>query len=65
MKEVKTYFLQALPPSEINIFTNSSEEKTCLFCLVLCLLFIFECQTPICLQEFLNVLPPYVEANPV
>ena len=39
---MKTHFLQALPPSEKYIFTNSNEEKTCL---LLCLLFIFKCQT--------------------
>ena len=61
MKEVKTRFLQTLPSSEVNIFTNSNEEKTCL---LLCLLFIFKCQTLIYLQEFENILL-HVEAQPV
>ena len=46
IKEMKTHFLQAQPPSEVNIFTNSNENKTCLpLCL---LLYIFKFQTLTC-----------------
>ena len=42
IEEVKTHFLQALPPSDVGIFTNSNEKETCL---LLCLLCIFKFQT--------------------
>ena len=61
-KEVKMHLLQAKPQSEVNIFTNSNETKTCL---LLCLLCISKFQLKnTYLLEFVNMLR-YVKTNPI
>ena len=52
LKKVKTHFLQAQPPSEVNIFTNSNEKKDLFIALSIIYIQISNTYLP----DFLNML---------